>query len=104
MVLGFLNVRENMVRLNDLFGKEGGDIELPEPNIEIPLSGESDLTPDMVRGILCNPIYAGLGPFPAMISDADWVSAAVSMISQEGTEQFLVNLLHALRASIPSEF
>ena len=40
-----------MVRLNDLFGKEGGGIELPEPDIEIPLSGESDLTPEMVRGI-----------------------------------------------------
>lgn len=68
-----------------------------KPNITIPRSGQENLTIKDVRGILCNPIYAGIGPYPAMISDKEWIAAAQRLIEDEGTEQFLVNLLYCLR-------
>lgn len=54
-----------------------------------------------VRGMICNPIYAGLGPFPQMVTDEEWVAVAAMFIKKEGTEQFLVNLLHVLRQTFP---
>jgi hypothetical protein len=44
-----------------------------------------------------NPIYAGIGPYPALIDDKTWVRAARKMIDRDGAEQFLVNLLYLLR-------
>ena len=61
----------------------------------------SDMTPADVRGMICNPVYAGLGPFPRMVSDEEWIAAATMFIKKEGTEQFLVNLLRVLRQTFP---
>jgi hypothetical protein len=47
--------------------------------------------------MLVNPIYAGVGEFPRLIPEEQWVSCAKKMIQQEGPEQFLVNLLYVLR-------
>ena len=56
-----------------------------------------------VRGIMCNPIYAGVGPYPALVDDETWVSCAAKLIREEGgAEQFLVDMLHMLRASWPA--
>lgn len=73
---------------------------LPKPTVQFvtnagPESGswkEED-----VRGVLCNPIAAGIPPFPAVVDDEKWVAAAKKMIAEEGAEQFLVNLLYLLR-------
>lgn len=93
-----------MVRLNELFGDGGEDIDPPKPDIEVPRSGEGDqLTPAKIRGVRCNPVYAGLGPFPSIVSDQAWVKSAIDMISEDGAEQFLVNMLYALRQSLPAE-
>ena len=76
--------------------------KLPSSNVKFRLANETgDFTPAEVRGMICNPIYAGLGPFPQMVSDEEWVAAAAMFIKKEGTEQFLVNLLHVLRESFP---
>jgi hypothetical protein len=50
-----------------------------------------------VRHAPVNPIYTGVGPFPRMVEDDAWVRARVKLIEEEGTEQFLVNLLFTLR-------
>jgi hypothetical protein len=35
------------------------------------------------------------------VEDEAWVRACAKLIEEEGTEQFLVNLLHVLRESLP---
>jgi hypothetical protein len=74
----------------------GGSKPLPVPNVIVanPLDEPS---PEAVRGMLVNPIYTGVGPFPRLVEDAAWVRACVKLIAEEGPEQFLVNLLFVLR-------
>jgi hypothetical protein len=72
----------------------------PRPNVEFAYSGDpSDVTADKMRSLICNPIYAGIGQFPALVDEETWVRAATQMIQKEGAEQFLVNMLHVLRLS-----
>lgn len=72
---------------------------LPKPNAkfvqELPPKGK--WTAEDVRGVLCNPIYTGVGPFPRIISDREWVDIAIKAMKEDGEEQFLVNLLFLLR-------
>lgn len=50
-----------------------------------------------VADILANPIYAGIPPFPRIVSDDEWVKAAVVCIKEEGAEVFLKRMLMMLR-------
>jgi hypothetical protein len=80
----------------------GGKKPLPVPNVVVanPLDQPS---PDAIRGILINPIYSGIGPFPRLVEDATWVRACVKLIAEEGADQFLVNLLYVLRECFRGE-
>jgi hypothetical protein len=62
-----------------------------------------ELSPEAVRGILVNPIYAGVGPFPRLVQDDAWVRGCARMIEEEGAEQVLVNLLYVLRECLSNE-
>jgi len=42
---------------------------LPAPNVKVARSG-AQLSPEAVKGVLVNPIYTGVGPFPRMVEDA----------------------------------
>jgi hypothetical protein len=77
----------------------GGDKPLPAPNVVVARAGTppDQLSPGAVKGILVNPIYTGVGPFPRLVEDAAWVRACAKLIEEEGKEQFLVNLLYVLR-------
>ena len=77
----------------------GSDEPLPAPNVVVPRAGTppEQLSPEAVQGILVNPIYTGVGPFPRLVEDAAWVRACAKLIEQEGPQQFLVNLLYVLR-------
>jgi hypothetical protein len=59
------------------------------------------LSPEAVKGILVNPIYTRVGPFPRLVEDAAWVRACAKLIEKEGPEQFLeiLRLLAKLRGS-----
>jgi hypothetical protein len=83
----------------------GGHEPLPAPNVVVARSGArlEELPPEAVRGILVNPIYAGVGPFPRLIEDAAWVRDCARLIEEEGPEQFLVNLLYVLRECFEEE-
>ncbi len=83
----------------------GGDKPLPAPNVIVAWSGTppDQLSPEAVKGILVNPIYAGVGPFPRLVEDAAWVRACARLIEEEGPQQFLVNLLYALRLCFQEE-
>jgi hypothetical protein len=76
---------------------------LPKPTVDTLGSPDGETTEQTVRAVLCNPIYAGMGPFPAVVSDEVWVAAAVKAIKEEGLEQWLVNMLACLRATLPKE-
>jgi hypothetical protein len=74
---------------------------LPKPNVEFATASDSgDMTPEKVRGMIANPIYAGVGPYPAIIDEAEWIRNAAKMIRSEGAEQYLVNMLYVLRKSL----
>ena len=78
----------------------GPNRPLPKPNAKRKLGGSGlDFTEEEVRGMIANPIYAGLGPYPQLIPDEKWVRCAVKAIHEDGPEQFLVNMLHVLRQS-----
>ena len=83
----------------------GDDKPLPEPNVVVARAGTppDQLSPEAVKGILVNPIYAGVGPFPRLVVDAAWVRTCAKLIEEEGAEQFLVNLLYVLRGCFQGE-
>jgi hypothetical protein len=83
----------------------GGHSPLPMPNVIVARSGTPmhELSPEAVRGILVNPIYTGVGPFPRLVEDATWVRSCAKLIEDEGAEQFLVNLLCVLRECFQEE-
>ena len=84
----------------------GGSKPLPAPNVVVARAGTplEELSPEAVKGILVNPIFAAVGPFPRLVEDAAWVRACARLIEEEGAEQFLVNLLHVLRECFQSTF
>ncbi len=74
---------------------------LPKPNVEFAVAGDSEeMTPEKVRSMFCNPIYAGVGPYPPLVDDETWIRAAAKQIKEHGSEQFLVNMLFVLRKSL----
>jgi hypothetical protein len=83
----------------------GGHEPLPVPNVVVARSGTppQQLSLEAVKGILVNPIYTGVGPFPRLVEDAAWVRACAKLIEEEGAQQFLVNLLYVLRECFQEE-
>ena len=83
----------------------GGHKPLPSPNVVVARSGTppQQLSPEAVKGIIVNPIYTGVGPFPRLVEDTAWVRACAKLIEQEGADHFLVNLLFVLRECLPAE-
>jgi hypothetical protein len=81
----------------------GGHAPLPAPSVVVVRSGTPmhELSPAAIKGILVNPIYAGVGPFPRLVEDEAWVRACAKLIEEEEADQFLVNLLHVLRECLP---
>lgn len=71
--------------------------KLPIPNAKLRLANETgDFTPEEVRGLVCNPIYAGMGPYPRMLSDEEWVATAV----QEALVDAMIQFSQALQPEI----
>src|SRR5207249_4802790 len=79
------------MNLSDIFTNDSQK-PLPKPNAVRRLSGDDGpWSPEHVRGIICNPCYAGVGPYPGLVPEAAWVHAAARTIHEDGPEQFLVN-------------
>jgi len=78
--------------------------KLPAPNVSY-LRPDSfhNIDEKALRGMICNPIYAGIASFPKMVDDEAWIKAASQFIAEEGVEQFLVNMLYVLRQSLQEE-
>ena len=92
--------------LNSIWPESNGSNKpLPAPNVVVARSGTppDQLSSEAVKGILVNPLYTGVGPFPRQVEDAAWVRACAKLIEEEGPQQFLVNLLHVLRECFQEE-
>jgi hypothetical protein len=92
--------------LNSIWPESNGSNKpLPAPNVVLARAGTAPekLSPEAVKGILVNPIYTGVGPFPRLVEDAAWVRACAKLIEEEGPQQFLVNLLYVLRECFQEE-
>ena len=92
------SVRFKVSRLNGFLagGALGfGPVSSTAGSIERNIVGREE-----VRGIIANPVYAGIGPFPQLVSDEQWIRAAAKAIRANEPEQFLVNMLHVLRQSL----
>jgi hypothetical protein len=103
--LTWFQKRETLM-VNSVRSEENGDRRrLPGPNVVVTRSGTPihNLPPEAIKGILVNPIYTGVGPFPRMVEDVEWVRACAKLIEEEGPEQFLVNLLFVLRECLPAD-
>jgi len=77
--------------------------DVPLPNVAYPGDrswGKDEWNEEMVGGILCNPIYAGIPPFPAMVDDDTWIKAGINLANEHGVRQYLVNVLYELKKSM----
>ncbi len=72
---------------------------LPSPSVEY-ITNFDDIDDAATHGMMSNPIYIGVPPYPRVVSDETWVRAATELIKEQGPEQFLVNMLYMLRASM----
>ena len=54
-----------------------------------------------LRGVSINPVATGIGRHPRSISDEDWVLRCERDIEDNGLAQFLTDLLHILRLTVP---
>ena len=56
--------------------------DLPEPDVEFVVAGTrpEDITAAGVKGIIMNPIYAGVAQFPPNVTDKEWVAACRTII------------------------
>jgi len=52
-----------------------------------------------VDAIMANPVYVGIGPFPMLVGEDDYIAAAKLMIEEQGPEHYLRQMIAALRAS-----
>ncbi len=73
---------------------------LPKPNVTCPVHGQETLSEEDVHGIICNPIYTGMGSFPQILTDEEFIRSAVKELEEEGAEQFFVNMLFLLRETM----
>ena len=82
-------------------GNGGSQGPLPKPNARMKLSGSAiEFTEEEIRGMIANPIYAGIGPFLKLVTDEQWIRPAAKAVGEDGPEQFLINMLHVLRQSL----
>src|SRR5262249_42480091 len=98
--------RGEEMMLDSIWPKSNGSNKpLPAPNVVVARAGTAleKLSPEVVKGILVNPIYTSFGPFPRLVEDAAWVRACAKLIEEEGPQQFLVNLLYVLRECFQEE-
>jgi hypothetical protein len=49
-----------------------------------------------IRTIMHNPVYVGLGPFPALVDEATWVAVQERAVVEDGAGPVLVQIRRAL--------
>ena len=59
-----------------------------------------EFTAEDIADMISNPVYAGIGPYPPVVSDEEWVSAAIVGINEHGAAEFLFRMLRVLRGAM----
>ena len=62
------------------------------------------LAEQSVEDIICNPIYVGIGPYPALITDEQWSEAGTIAIKQYGLERYMANVLDCVEMAFGEPF
>ena len=50
--------------------------------------------------MLTNPIYTGMGPYQAIVSDEQWLDANVRMIEEEGAKSVIESILKQFKDTL----
>ena len=56
-------------------------------------------TQGQVKEVSANPVYAGIGSFPAIVNDELWVKAFIKLMGEIGVKKALALMLQELRKS-----
>lgn len=56
-----------------------------------------------IKKMIANPVYAGIGPYPAIVNDDLYVVSAARFIKSHGAEVYLRSMLKNLRKSLGNE-
>jgi hypothetical protein len=79
------------------------DRPLPEPDVD-PSCGlgafPEQMTLDTARALLSNPLNVGIAEYGPNIDEDMWVRMAAGIMRKDGVEQWLVNMIHSLRACL----
>ena len=51
--------------------------------------------------MLTNPVYTGMGPYPAIIRDEDWLDANARLIEEDGSEIVIRSILSRFQDTFP---
>lgn len=51
--------------------------------------------------MLTNPVYTGMGSYPAIIRDEDWLDANVRLIEEDGSEVVIRSILARFQEAFP---
>jgi hypothetical protein len=62
---------------------------------------ETQWTPSELRDMLTNPVYTGMGPYPAIIRDEDWLDVNVRLIEEDGLEVVIRSILARFEEAFP---
>lgn len=54
-----------------------------------------------VEKMLSNPVYAGIGPFPALVDDAFWISVQLQALRLNGPRRTLMSIRRAVLDTFP---
>jgi hypothetical protein len=51
--------------------------------------------------MLTNPVYTGMGPYPSIIPDEDWLDANTRLIEEDGSEVVIRSILAQFQETFP---
>jgi hypothetical protein len=51
--------------------------------------------------MLTNPVYTGMGPYPAIIQDEDWLDVNARLIEEDGSEVVIHSILAQFQEAFP---
>jgi len=79
-----------------------------KPNCVFPVAikrGEKaePVTREAILGILCNPVYTGMGKYPKITEEDVWIKSAMKAVEEIGLEQFFVNMVYVLKMSLETK-
>jgi hypothetical protein len=67
-----------------------------------PARNDAHWTANDVRGIIHNPVYVGIGPYPPLIDEAIWIAAQEREIRDDGARAVLGQIRQTVETTLGS--